>query len=380
MIKAVFFVSFFFIFYTYFGYTAVLYFISAFRKVGKQAGTGTNYPFISLVIAAYNEEQIIAEKVENSLQLDWPEDKLEILVVSDGSTDRTNDIVRGFGDPRVKLLDFYDRGGQCVSFDRGTEAARGEIILFSDATGMFNSDVVKLLTDKFSDPSIGCIAGTIRYKKEGTNVTEGISSYWRFENYLKKLQSKAFSNTTISGCIHAIRKELYTSTDPSTGSDMVVPMSVISKGFKVLFEPEAVTVQTLTHEYSNELERRVRIPIRGLTTLLKHKDLINPLKYPGLSFHVLSHKGLRWLAPVFFIAFFLSNLALAGNGFLYQTTMALQIIFYMLALVGLILKDKKIDNPLFVGPYYFCLLNIGAFIGLIKFITGKRISTWEPAR
>lgn len=381
MIEGVYFLSLFLIVYTYLGYPAVLYLIAATKGATKANGSKAgDVPFVSLVIAAYNEEQIIGDKVQNSLELDWPADKLEVLVVSDGSTDRTNDIVSSFSDPRVRLLAFGNRGGQCVSFDRGAEAAKGDIILFSDATGMFNKDVATLLADKFTDSSVGCVAGTIRYKKEGTNVTEGISSYWRFENYVKKLQSEAFSNTTISGCIHAIRKELYTSTDPSTGSDMVVPMTVIAKGYKVLFEPRAITVQTLTHEYSNELERRIRIPIRGLTTLLKHKKLIDPLSNFWLSFHVLSHKGARWLAPVFFIAFFASNAALIGDSLFYKLTMVTQAAFYALAILGYMSKDKNIGNPLLVGPYYFCLLNLGAFIGLVKFISGKRISTWEPAR
>lgn len=380
MIEAVYLVSLFLIAYTYLGYPAVLYLIAAARRTIKPEGAFSQIPFVSLIIAAYNEEQIIAEKVENGLELEWPKDKLEILVVSDGSNDKTNEIVRSIDDPKVRLLAFDDRKGQCKAFDRGAEAAKGDILLFSDATGMFNRDVAKLLVEKFTDTKVGCVAGTIKYKREGTNVTEGISSYWRFENYVKKLQSKAFSNTTISGCIHAIRKELYTSTDPSTGSDMVVPMSVIANGCKVLFEPRAITTQTLTHEYANELERRIRIPIRGLTTLAKHKNMVNPLRNPGLSFHVLSHKGLRWLAPLFFIGLFITNLVLIRQGVFFQLTLAGQGLFYLLAFFGLLLKDKKTTHPLIVGPYYFCLLNAGALIGLLKFLSGKRISTWEPAR
>lgn len=374
--RPVFYLTFFTVFYTYLGYPLVLFAVAVFRqkKIVRQV-----YPSVSLIIAAYNEETSIDEKIRNSLEINYPEDKFEIIVVSDGSTDKTNEIVNSFTDNRLKLLALDKNGGQCAAFDSGASAANGEVLVFSDATGMFKRDAVMQLVKHFYNEKVGCVSGTITYRKEGSKVGENIGLYWRYEKLIKKLQSRAFSTITISGAIYAIRKELYECTHPELGSDMYVPMTVLSKGYKVVFEPKAVTNQLVTHMFDDELSRRTRIPVRGLTTLVRSLDLINPIKHPFISFHMISHKGFRWLAPVFLIMLFVSNLAVYGLDGIYGQLLLLQTIFYTSALFGFGLKNIK-TIAIFNVPYYFCLLNVGALLGLVKFLSGERISTWQPSR
>ncbi|RJQ52760.1 MAG: glycosyltransferase family 2 protein [Actinobacteria bacterium] len=337
-------------------------------------------PRATLVIAAYNEEAVIAEKLENALALDYPDGALEIIVSSDGSTDRTNEIVDGYADRGVRLVAVpeEERRGQCVAFERGLAAATGEVVFFSDSTGMYNAEALARMARHFADEKVGCVGGEIRYVSGDSVVGEGTGAYWRYERIIKRLQSDAFSNTTISGAIFGLRRDLYPSVPAETGSDMIVPMSIVSGGYRVVYEPGAVASEATTESARDELRMRVRIPVRGFASMAYGWRAMNPLRHPVVFLNVVSHKALRWLAGLFMILLLGSNVVLVRVGGFYLVFLAVQLLFYAGAGIGYLLRDKK--KTLFNIPYYFCLLNFSALAGFVQFLFGKRIARWEPAR
>ncbi len=363
--------------YTYAGYPVLLWLAAKVRPDRHVTDEG-RLPPVSFIIAAHNEEAVIASKLENTLALDYPKDKLEVIVVSDASTDRTNDIVAGFGDRGVRLLALEERTGKISAVGRAVEEAGGEIVVFSDATGIYNEAALRKMARHFADPKVGGVGGEVRYVSGDSVVGEGTGAYWRYEKIVKALQSAAFSNTTVSGAIHAVRKELFVLAAPETGSDMIVPMSIVKAGYRVIYEPEAVATEATTQRAADEFRMRVRIPVRGFASMAHSRGAMNPFTHPGIFFHVTSHKALRWLAGVFMIGIFASSVALAASSILYAVFLAAQIVFYAAAGIGYLLRDRK--KTVFNIPYYFCLLNFAALIGLAQFLAGRRIASWEPAR
>lgn len=363
--------------YTYAGYPLALWLTKTIRP--RRRPVRRDYePLVSFIIAAYNEEAAIACKIENTLALDYPRDRLEVIVTSDGSTDRTNEIVDSFADGGVKLLAWPERTGKITAVGRAVEHADGEILVFSDATGIYNAAAIRKMVRHFSDPHIGGVGGEVCYVAGESVVGEGTGAYWRYERWVKALQSEAFSNTTISGAIHAIRRELFVSAPPETGSDMIVPMSIVAKGYRVVYEPEAVASEKTTDSAADETAMRVRVPVRGFTSIARSGEAMNPFRHPGIVFHVLSHKALRWLAGLLMLLLLASSAVLALGSAAFRGVLAAQLLFYFAAGVGYLLRDRA--KTVFTIPYYFCLLNFAALVGLVQFIAGRRITRWEPAR
>jgi len=378
--------------YTYAGYPMVLAVLRTLRPKRHQIDESYE-PVVSIIIAAYNEEGAIAGKLENTLALDYPRERMQVIVASDGSTDRTNEIVAGYQDRRVTLLASPERTGKIATVARAVERAQGDIIVFSDATGIYSADALRAMVRHFADKRVGGVGGEVRYVAGESVVGEGTGAYWRYETFVKRLQSDAFSNTTISGAIHATRKDLFVAAPPETGSDMIVPMSIVKNGFLVVYEPNAVASEATTVRAADETAMRVRIPVRGFASMTRSGGAMNPLKHPAIFFHVLSHKALRWMAGFFMLTLLISNAVLAlspaavpsvpnsaltPGPLFYQIVLAAQVAFYAAALIGYFLRDRV--KTIFTIPYYFCLLNFTALVGFIQFLAGRRIARWEPAR
>jgi len=378
--------------YTYAGYPIVLAVLRVLRP--KRHRINEDYrPLVSFIIAAYNEEAAIAGKLDNTLALEYPRERLQIIVTSDGSTDETNEIVAGYQDRGVTLLAWPKRTGKIAAVARAVEQADGEVIVFSDATGIYGSGALHAMVRHFADERVGGVGGEVRYVAGDSVVGEGTGAYWRYEKLVKQLQSDAFSNTTISGAIHATRKDLFVAAPPETGSDMIVPMSIVKEGHLVVYEPGAVASEATTVRAADETAMRVRIPVRGFASMARSGGAMNPFKHPAIFFHVASHKALRWLAGFFMLTLMISNAvlvlspavapsasssALVPDLLFYQIVLASQVVFYMAALVGYILRDRA--KSIFTIPYYFCLLNFAALVGFVQFLAGRRIARWEPAR
>lgn len=378
MIEIIFWFLILLILYCYLGYPLILIVLGLFlrKKIKKEEIT----PPVSLLTPVYNEEKIIRKKIENSLSLNYPKDKLEIIVASE-SDDRTNEIVKKYKDRGVKLFAYPDRKGKPYTIYRTLPECQGEIIVFTDANGMFQKDALKKLVRNFADPKIGCVSGELRYinpQKSAIGESEGI--YWRYEVFIKNLESKIHSLLGANGSIYAMRKKLYRPLSKYRGDDFDLPIRVLQQGYGVVLEPEAISEEEVYAEAIKEFKRKVVIVgwhFRGALVLLEKSLKKN--QHP-LVFQLISHKILRWLVGFFLVLLFFSNVFLLEKP-LYFLFFAGQVGFYSLAIWGYLhKKEKKKTNPLVNLIYYFCLVNLAALIGVVKGIFNLQKPTWEKMR
>lgn len=373
--KAIFWLSLVSIIYTYIGYLAVLYIFSLFK--GRKALPGGDYyPSVSFIIAAYNEEKGIGKKLEDSIRLDYPKDKLEIIVASDASTDRTDEIVNSFSDKGVKLVRQGTRKGKTLAQNLAVSLAKSEILVFSDATTIYKADAIRKLVRHFEDFNIGCVGGEEHFIKSDNEISEEAGFFWKYETLIRRKESDFNTMIGVSGCIFAIRRELYEPLEGTLIEDFALPLQVASKGFKVIYDAEAVGYERAAKDTKAELSRKARIVSGGINVVFMMKRLLNPLKYPILSFQIISHKILRWLSPIFMITLFISNMFLLRDGIGFLIIGAGQISFYMFAFAGYIFKAPAILRLV----YHFSVINLAAIIGMARFLKGDKKVLWETVR
>jgi len=378
MLEEFFWILIFLILYCYIGYPLILLILGF--LFGKKVEKKEIFPSVSLLIPVYNEEKIIRQKIENSLALDYPKEKLEIIVASE-SNDRTNEIVKEYKDKGVKLIEFKGRKGKQYTIFRTLPKCKGEIIVLTDANGMFKKDALKKLVRSFADPKIGCVCGELRYiNPKKVAVGEGETIYWKYDTFIKKLESKLHSVLGAHGSIYALRKNLYNPLSEYRGDDFELPIRVAQQGYGVVWEPEAISEEEVYPETKREFKRKVVIigwHFRSGLILLK--ESFKKLRFL-LIFQLISHKILRWLIGFFLLFLFLSNLFLLDKPF-YLILFIGQILFYLLAILGYILdkKEKKLNK--FINlPYYFCMVNLAALVGVINGVLGRQTPTWEKVR
>jgi cellulose synthase/poly-beta-1,6-N-acetylglucosamine synthase-like glycosyltransferase len=296
-------------------------------------------------------------------------------VVSDGSTDATDAIVKEYSSRGVKLKAFRQRAGKTVALAGTVGEAAGEIIVFSDANGMYRKDAVKKLAGNFHDGTVGCVCGNLVY----TGSDRGENVYWNFERMIKKYENRAGSILGAAGSIFAVRKELYVPLKVPVVDDFIEPLMILKKGYKVLFEPEAVSVEEMAASITGEYARKVRIITSSISGISNIGELFNPLKYGLFSLQLVSHKMLRWLAPFFLIALFTANLFLL-SGVFYRVTMAVQVILCLLGLAGFFLDRKDVNIKIFSIPLYFMVVNLAALNAWYNFILGEKMIKWDTDR
>ena len=366
------------LFYVYVGYPLLVGALSLLRP-GPQSTAGCE-PMLSVLIAAHNEEFGIKEKLDATLALDYPADKLEVLVLSDGSTDRTDEIVRSFADPRVRLIRVEPRRGKTNAQNRGAREAQGDILVFSDATTIYHPQALRRLAANYQDPRVGAVSGRYQYFDAAGNSPTGLGSiaFWNYENFIKLAQSRVATITGCCGCIYSVRRNLYTELNPDIISDLVQPLWIIQKDFRVVFEPEAMAYEETTRSTEEEFSMRVRVVTRGMRGLLSVRDLFKPWKHPWVSFQLISHKVLRWLVPAFLMLLLLSNVPLAAKPF-FAFTLVLQVVFYLMAAIAKVVPIHRTWGVLGV-PLFFCTLNAAAVVSLIRLGQGQRYSVWQPMR
>jgi cellulose synthase/poly-beta-1,6-N-acetylglucosamine synthase-like glycosyltransferase len=376
--KFIFWFFLFLILYCYLGYPLILVVLGILfgKKIKKEEIT----PSASLIIPAYNEEKVIQKKIENSLELDYPKEKLEIIVASE-SNDKTNEIVKEYRDKGVKLFAYLGREGKDYTVYRTIPKCRGEIVVFTDANGMFKKDALKKLVRNFADPKIGCVSGELKYiNPQKVSIGESERLYWKYEIFIKKLENKNQSVLGVNGSIYALRKKLYSPLSKYRGGDFDLPIKVAQQGYGVVWEPEAISQEEVSSTTKKEFERKTRIIAwvwRSARILLKDSLKKNQ---PFLVFQLISHKILRWLIGFFLIFIFLINIFLISNPF-YLFLFICQVGFYSLAIFGyLIDKRGKKLNKLINIAYYFCMVNFAALTGVINGILGKEKPTWKKVR
>jgi cellulose synthase/poly-beta-1,6-N-acetylglucosamine synthase-like glycosyltransferase len=368
----------FLLFYTYVGYPLLVTLLSFLRPV---CATDLKHtPTVSMLIAAHNEEAGIEKKLQQTVALDYPADKLEILVLSDGSVDRTDEIVKSFPDPRVRLVRVEPRKGKTNAQNFGVREAKGDVLVFSDATTIYHSQAIRKLAANYADSHVGAVSGRYQYFDAAGDSPTGLGSvaFWNYENLIKRAQSRLGTITGCCGCIYSVRRSVYTDLNPDIISDLVQPLWAIQKGYRVVFETEALAYEETTQSTQEEFSMRVRVVTRGMRGLLSVPDLFKPWKHPWICFQLVSHKVLRWLVPVFLLILFLANIALVSKPF-FAFTLALQIVFYLWALLARYVPIHRTWKILGV-PLFFCTLNAAALVSLFKLLRGQKYTVWQPVR
>lgn len=365
--------------YTYAGYPLLLMLISRLR--GKPVLRSESTPTVSVIIAAYNEERDLAAKLENTLALDYPKSKLEIIVTSDCSTDRTDEIVRSFAPRGVKLHRQAERLGKTAAQNAAVEKATGEILLFSDATTHYRPDVLRLLVRSFGDASVGCVTGNVVYAHDAdSSVSHGTRSYWNYEFLLKKHESAITSLIGVCGCMYAVRKSAYIPLYHEACSDFLVATTMVRQGLRAVYEPEAVCVEEPNAKANRELAVRVRIITQTLADLWRNRDVLNPFRKGFYAVQLLSHKVMRYLVPLFLIVLLITSGVLAFKSLFYAVIFIAQIGFYLAAAASAVMVRLGINSRLLALPHYFVITNIACLIALVKLLRGERYIKWEPVR
>ena len=359
--------------YVYIGYPILLMILNLERKANLIKNEFT--PTVTLFIPVYNEAKIIKEKISNSLALDYPKEKLQIIVASDGSNDDTVNIVKDFLGEGVILLESVKRCGKNSIINEYLPQCNGEIIVFTDANAFFNMDAIKKLVRNFNNETVGCVVGNLRYVDEKTSIGKGEGLYFRYESLIKKLESRHGTLVAATGSIYAIRKKQFTQLDLDVANDFAHPIQLAAMGYKILFEPEAIAHEKATSSAADEFKRRSRIVTRGITAFMRYWRPYHMLR--GMwGFCFISHKLLRWFIPFFLIVIFLSNIFLRSPFF--KFTLYSQFAFYFMALIGVFFKSRL--GRFFAIPHYFCVINLAAFIGIMRYFSGKRQAIWEVAK
>ena len=372
-VKIIFFLSVLGIVYAYIGYPLILWATSRFfnRPVRKSYIT----PSISIVISAHNEEACIERKILNCLELDYPREKLEVLIGSDGSTDRTWDILEKYNELGIKAYKMTPRGGKPGMLNFLVSKARNEIIVFADARQRFDKLALRELAGNFADGEVGCVTGELVLENSKTHIlAHGLLAYWDYEVLLRRIESRIYSLTGATGAIYAVRKKLFAPLDGNTIlDDVYIPLKIVEQGYRAVVDPSAVAYDEISENSKYESKRKQRTLAGTWQIFIKCVKMFNPLVSP-VAIQLFSHKLMRVIMPYFLIAAFVSNLGLAGFP-VFKTLFLMQVLFYTSALTGPLLDRLKVK---FLSiPYTFCMLNIDAVVGTYAYFNGIQKVTWE---
>jgi cellulose synthase/poly-beta-1,6-N-acetylglucosamine synthase-like glycosyltransferase len=365
--------------YVYAGYPLLLWLLRTLRGLRPVAVADIEPP-VTLVISAYNEEAVIGAKLDNSLALDYPRQRLQVMVVSDACGDRTDDIVRSYADRGVTLLAMSERGGKTLGLNAAVAAATGEIIVFSDANAMYGRDVVRMLVRNFADAEVGAAVGESTYVDPEVESERSEGLYWRYETAIKRLESEVGSVVGGDGAIYAVRRALYQPMRADALSDFVNPLQVVRGGHRCVYEPAARSYERAADDFGKEFRRKVRIVNRAWRALWRLRDLMNPWRHGLFAWQLFSHKLLRWLVPALLAVLFGATVAVAGQGAIYTLALAGQVAFYSLAGLGYLLRRRPSMPSLLSIPYYFCLVNVASALGILDAFRGKTYTTWATPR
>ena len=384
---AAFWINFFIVFYTFVGYAIVLYFLVKLKRLvaGKKVPVYdlNNLPTVTLIVAAYNEEGIIEEKIHNTLSLHYPADKVRFIFVTDGSSDSTPERIRSY--KKIQLMHRPERKGKIVAMHRAMLEVSTEVVVFTDANTHLNPDALINLARHYADRKVGAVSGEKRVRvSELSDATAGEGFYWKYESLLKKWDSELYTVVGAAGELFSVRTDLYEPAPvDSIVDDFMISLQIAAKGYRIVYEPDAYAMEDSSANTKEELKRKIRIAAGGMQSILRLKPLLNPFKHGLLSFQYISHRVLRWtITPFCMILVLLLNLLIVFyyNQLLYQVLLAAQLFFYLLAFSGWMFERREIKiKPLFV-PFYFCLMNYAVIMGIIRYFSRKQSAAWEKAK
>jgi cellulose synthase/poly-beta-1,6-N-acetylglucosamine synthase-like glycosyltransferase len=366
----------FLLFWTYFGYPLFMLLLSKLRSnpVRKQVGF---LPSVSLLIPAYNEADVIHNKLTNSLKIDYPD--LEILVVNDGSDDGTRDIVQSFADKGVTLIDQPKRSGKMTAVNTGFANASHDIVVLSDASPDYAADALRLLVPAFADPTVGVVVGTLAVWDKENAVAKSAGLYWKYEAALRRWESKTGSTVAVHGNMFAIRRSIFKPLSVGTVNDeFSIAMETLKQGYRVVYEPSAISYDAASDTMKDEFKRRARINA-GRWQALFGAGYLAAAPTWDLRFRLFSHKLLRPLTPILMLTVLISSvlLVLVTNAPIYWLAVAFQVVFYGLAFAGWIAEKQGIKIKVLNVPYFFVSSNFAALIGLWRWVRGSQFVMWQ---
>jgi cellulose synthase/poly-beta-1,6-N-acetylglucosamine synthase-like glycosyltransferase len=336
-------------------------------------------PTVSFLIPAYNEEKVIARKIENTLALDYPRDKLEITVASDRSTDATDSIIQRYIDQGIRFVRNETQKGKIATLSELGAQAKTDVILVTDANAIFEPDSLRNLVAYFGDSDVGMVTGNATLERAETMVGEGEGTYQSYENMLKRAECDVFSSAFANGAMSAIRRDLFLALPDYLEFDHVLPMHVVNQGCRVAYAEHARFYEETASHTSAEYKVRVRNATRGFTMVMLMGRYLDVLQHPWFTLHLYSRKVLRWLVGVPAVGLFTANLALLHLP-LFQLTFAAQIGFYTAALAGYLADRRGIKQGFLALPFYFCLVNYASLVGFSRALRGQRIAVWSTGR
>jgi len=382
-IEAAFWVSLLAISYVYAGYPAVLWLISRSGTPDGRSGTGqgTHLPSVTIVVSAFNEEKVIGEKIENALSLDYPRNLVEIVIVSDGSVDRTCEIVLSFANRGIVLRHFEGRIGKTACLNRALPLAAGQIIVFSDANSTYEKGALRALLRPFEDSTVGFVTGWTRYGSgENMAAADSLGIYSKLELMTKELESRLGSCIGADGAIFAIRKGLYLPLKDYDINDFVIPLSINLRGFRGILQREAICFEKDAGSIKGEFHRQVRITSRTIRAIMKYRQLLNPFRFGLLSFELFSHKVCKFLVPLFMTTLLVANLFLAERGGFFLVALVAQGIFYVAAgAASFVPKGSLLSRPVEAAGT-FVAVNAAIALAWVKYLQGEAYTTWSPTK
>jgi len=387
-LKIVFWVLFITVIYSYIGYGILLFILVKLKQlfVKKQTFINDDNPEVTLFVAAYNEKDYIDDKLKNHFNLNYPKEKVKHVWVTDGSDDGTPDLLRKYDN--VDVYHENARGGKIGAINRGVDFVKTPIVIFSDGNTMLGKDSIKIIVDLFKDPKVGCVAGEKRIISKDTDAAAGSGEglYWKYESTLKRLDAELYSAVGAAGELFAIRTELFEKVETDTLlDDYIISLRIVKKGYRIQYNPEAYAIETASADVKEELKRKIRIAAGNIQSFVRLKELLNPFKYGIFTFQYISHKVLSrivvpFILPIVLILNFVivRNIGCAKN--IYGLLLASQVLFYLLVLIGWILKNLKIKVKILFLPYYIYVMNYAAWRGLWRYLKGQQSVNWERAK
>lgn len=361
------------------GYPALVFVLG--RLLERRVRSAEITPTVSLIIAAHNEERDIATKIEHTLALDYPKDKLEIIVSSDCSTDSTDRIVRSYSNRGVILNRQNERLGKTMAQNSAVERSAGAVLVFTDATTAYPPDMLRKIVRGFADPQVGCVSSNVIYVDPAeSSVGRGCRTYWSYEKVVQQSESRLGSMIGVTGCLYAVRRSSYSSLKQDMCSDFVIASDIHLKGLRTVFEPEAISIELTNKGAAIEFRMRIRIMEQTMNSLRAYREVLSIRRNGMFAFQMLSHKLLRYAVPLFLLAAFISNIFIAGESGVFLATMIGQCAFYVTAAIGWFLSGAGARMGPLAMPYYFVLSNLAIVIALFQFVRGETHVVWEPLR
>ena len=391
ILKIIFFILLFIIFYAYLGYGILLFILLKIKRLFSKKVNNYDPEFIpevTYLVAAFNEEDWIGQKIKNSFEFDYPKEKIKFFFVTDGSDDSTPELVKNYPSPVGYDLQVFhqpERRGKIAAVERVLKFVKTPIVIFSDANTFVNPDAIRNIVRHYKNEKVGAVAGEKRISLGdlGAANEAGEDLYWKYESTLKKWDSEFHSVVGAAGELFSVRTELFRPVPPDTIiEDFVMTMRIADNGYKVVYEPEARAVETASASVKEELKRKIRIAAGGIQAIGRLSSMLLPFKNPVLTFQYISHRVLRWtLAPLALPFLLMTNIYLAQQGEpLFNYILWCQIAFYAMALVGFFLEKQKLKFKTFFVPYYFCVMNYAMYRGFFRAIGGKQSVLWEKAK